>query len=195
MLNRTFSRRAFVQHAGGITAGSLLLPTLSLAQSDLMKATLECSHTPTRAQTAGPFFTPNTPLRNDFRNDDPNGTPFQLVGFVKSPGCAPRRGAMVELWHADSHGRYDNEGYRMRGHQFTDAQGRFVFFTSIPGDYPGRTRHFHVTVISDNGRKLTTQLYFPNFQNNASDWIHRPELEMKTGVIDGKSSGRFDFVV
>ena len=92
MLNKATSRRAFVQHIGSITAGSLLLPTTAIAQSDLMKATPECNHTPTRAQTAGPFFTPNTPLRNDFRNDDPKGEPFQLVGFVKSPGCRPRQG-------------------------------------------------------------------------------------------------------
>ena len=43
------------------------------------------------------------------------------------PDCQPVANAVIELWHADAQGRYDNQGYRMRGHQLTDAMGRFSF--------------------------------------------------------------------
>jgi protocatechuate 3,4-dioxygenase beta subunit len=55
-------------------------------------------------------------------------------------------GALVDLWHADSKGDYDNKGFRLRGHVFTDDQGRFVFRAIMPGLYPGRTRHYHVKI-------------------------------------------------
>ena len=49
--------------------------------------------------------------------------------------------ALVELGHADENGNYDNGGYRLRGHQLTDAEGRWWFDTIVPGLYLGRTRH------------------------------------------------------
>ena len=71
---------------------------------------------------------------------------------------------------------YDNNGYRLRGHQFTDADGRYAFETIVPGLYPGRTRHFHVKFQAANNPVLTTQLYFPGEPDNERDGIFRPEL-------------------
>ena len=61
-------------------------------------------------------------------------------------GCRPVERALVDLWHADDGGAYDNRGFRYRGHVFTDEQGRYRFRTILPGLYPGRTRHYHVKV-------------------------------------------------
>ena len=48
-------------------------------------------------------------------------------------GAAARvAGALLDLWHCDAAGVYDNDGYRLRGHQFSDAEGRFVFETIVP---------------------------------------------------------------
>jgi protocatechuate 3,4-dioxygenase beta subunit len=99
--------------------------------------------------------------------------------------------ALVDLWHADESGAYDNTGFRYRGHQFTDAAGRYRFETIVPALYPGRARHYHVKVQAKGGRLLTTQLYFPGEPGNRRDGLYRPELEMKTS----KSEGAFDFVV
>ena len=149
----------------------------------------------THAQSAGPFFKRETPLRNDFRDEDKYGTPFQLFGFVKSRDCQPVPNALIELWHADSQGRYDNRGYKMRGHQFTDDKGRFIFLTTVPGRYPGRTLHYHVKVQASGQQLLTTQLYFPDEPANKKDWIFHQSLLMAIGSFNDVAAGRFDFVV
>jgi protocatechuate 3,4-dioxygenase beta subunit len=110
-------------------------------------------------------------------------------------GCKPVAGALVDFWHADDDGEYDNEGCRCRGHQFTDADGRYRLETVVPGLYPGRTRHFHVKVQAKGGRVLTTQLYFPGETRNNRDRIFHPDLLM--AVSDGKKGkdAGFNFVL
>ena len=78
----------------------------------------------------------------------------------------------------DETGNYDNSGYKLRGHQFTDAEGRWWFDTIVPGLYPGRTRHFHIKVQAPGARVLTTQLYFPGEPDNARDRIFNQELSL-----------------
>jgi protocatechuate 3,4-dioxygenase beta subunit len=166
------------------------------AQSLQLPLTPQCGapEKPTRAQTEGPFFTPDTPMKRDFRRDGP-GDPINLVGFVLSPDCRPVAGALIELWHADGSGRYDNRDYHFRGHQFADGQGRFVFETVMPGLYPGRTRHFHVKVQPKGGKVLTTQLYFPDEPGNRRDGIFHDSLLMQVDRAGDGMVGRYDFVV
>ncbi len=99
-------------------------------------------------------------------------------------GRSPR--ALVDLWHADECGEYDNSGFRYRGHVFTDAQGRYRFRTIVPAIYSGRTRHYHVKVQAPRGRVLTTQLYFPATRRQP------PRLPVPAGTADagGRSRGR-----
>ena len=61
------------------------------------------------------------------------GTRIVLTGRVLSPGCKPLAGALLDFWHADDSGEYDNQGYRCRGHQFTDTDGRYRLETVVPG--------------------------------------------------------------
>jgi len=99
------------------------------------------------------------------------------------------------VWHADPDGEYGNDGFRLRGHFFTDDQGAYRLETVVPGNYTGRTKHFHVKVRPPGGRLLTTQLYFPGEPGNEEDSIFSPALLMD--VRDG-ASGRdatFTFVV
>ena len=109
--------------------------------------------------------------------------------------CQPIAGALVDLWHADDKGDYDNKGFRYRGHQFTDANGVFRFRTIQPAIYPGRTRHYHVKVQPKGGRILTTQLYFPGEPGNARDGMFRKELLMRMASAQDGLSARFDFVL
>ena len=149
---------------------------------------------PTPEQTSGPFYIPNSPRRSVLRENGMAGVPITLAGYVLSRACRPVPNALVDLWHADDAGRYDVEGYRLRGHQFTDAQGRYVFETILPGLYPGRTRHFHLHYQAPNGPVLTTQLYFPGEAANAGDRLFRPDLLVR--VIDGPDPMvRFDAVL
>ena len=55
---------------------------------------------PTLSSTAGPFYTPNTPAKRNFRNDA-RGESLTLVGFVVDRRCRPIANALVDLWHAD----------------------------------------------------------------------------------------------
>jgi protocatechuate 3,4-dioxygenase beta subunit len=180
-------------------------PVLSLAgcsspavRANQLPLTLACDDgddNPTQAQTEGPFFTPNSPERVSLIESGLRGARLQLTGRVLTVGCVPVAGALLDFWHADDAGEYDLRGYRLRGHQFTDAQGSFSLETIVPGLYPGRTRHVHVKVQARNGPVLTTQLYFPGEAANRRDGIYSDELLMRVnGGADGQQ-GRFNFVV
>ena len=150
---------------------------------------------PTPPETEGPFFTPNSPHRASLIEPKMSGTRILLTGRVVTRGCRPVAGALLDFWHADDSGEYDNEGYRLRGHQFTDAQGRYRLESIVPGLYPGRTRHFHVKVQARGGRVLTTQLYFPGEVRNTRDFLFRPKLLMATSDTDRGRDARFNFVL
>jgi len=83
----------------------------------------------------------------------------------------------------------------LRGHQFTDADGRYALESIVPGLYPGRTRHYHVKVQAPGQPVLTTQLYFPDEPGNQSDGIFNSALVLDVqDTPDGKRAA-FDFVV
>lgn len=166
-----------------VLGAALLVPLEGLAQT--------CGVITPR-QTEGPFFTPNSPLRATLVEAGSKARRFLVTGRVLSPQCKPVANALLDLWHADEEGAYDNKGYRYRGHQFTDSEGRYRFETIVPSLYPGRARHYHVKVQPKGGRVLTTQLYFPGDPGNRRDGLYRPELELKASKNE---EGAFDFVV
>src|SRR5262249_35331192 len=85
------------------------------------------SDEPTVSETEGPFFKPRSPERSDLREPGARGRQFELSGVVLSRSCRPLRGAVVDLWHADENGEYDNIGFRYRGHVISGADGAFRF--------------------------------------------------------------------
>lgn len=149
----------------------------------------------TPPQTAGPYFTPNSPERASLLEPGITGTKLVLAGSVLSTDCRPVARALVDFWQADGNGQYDNTGYRLRGHQFTDAQGRYTLETIVPGQYPGRTRHIHVLVQAPNRPVLVTQLYFPNEAANRTDGIFRPELVVEMQDTPDGRAAAFNFVL
>ena len=123
------------------------------------------------------------------------GTKLTVTGLVLTRGCRPVAGALVDFWQADDAGEYDNTGYRLRGHQFTDVHGRYRLDTIVPGLYPGRTRHIHVKVQAQRKPILTTQLYFPGEPRNARDGIFHSALVMKMAPSRDRRAGVFNFVL
>jgi protocatechuate 3,4-dioxygenase beta subunit len=151
---------------------------------------------PTPAQTEGPYFTPNSPLRRSIVPAGAAGARLTLTGRVLSTAARPVGRALVDFWQADARGAYDNSGYRFRGHQFTDAKGRFALTTVVPGLYPGRTKHIHVKVQAPGRSILTTQLYFPGVARNRTDGIFSAELLVKSWrKVGARRAARFDFVL
>jgi protocatechuate 3,4-dioxygenase beta subunit len=149
----------------------------------------------TPSQTAGPFYAPDSPRRSSFVEPGSKAERLVLTGLVFSSQCKPAANALLDFWHCDETGEYDNSGFRYRGHVFADAQGRYRLATIVPGEYPGRTRHIHVKVQAPGGRVLTTQLYFPDEPRNRADGIYRPELTMQVARKGEQRDARFDFVV
>jgi protocatechuate 3,4-dioxygenase beta subunit len=147
----------------------------------------------TPEQTEGPFFTPNSPERTSLLEPGIEGTRLVLAGSVLAVDCRPVAGALLDFWHADGGGAYDNEGYRLRGHQFTDARGRYRLETIVPGLYTGRTRHIHVKAQAADQPVLTTQLYFRDEPGNTGDGLFDPALLIDVGAAGGR--GRFDFLL
>jgi len=150
---------------------------------------------PTLAETEGPFFKSRSPERADLIEPGVKGRPMVLTGQVLDRGCKPLARALVDLWHADDNGDYDNKGFRLRGHVFTDAEGHYRFRTIVPALYTGRTRHFHLKVQPAGARLLTTQLYFPDEPMNRRDGLFRSELLMRMARAGEDLEGRFDFIV
>jgi protocatechuate 3,4-dioxygenase beta subunit len=188
--------RRTVLGAGAFAAGSLFAIERGTAEGPL-PPTPAChdGDKATQRQTEGPYFRPSSPERVELFEEGMAGQPFELAGLVLSRSCTPLPGALLDFWQADSMGQYDNSGFRLRGHQFTDADGRYRLRRVVPGVYPGRTRHIHVKVQPSGGRVLTTQLYFPGEAKNHSDGLFRKELLMRTARNAGWLAGRFDFVV
>ncbi len=192
------SRRRFLSAVLAGPALPTLLPGLAAAQAPSALPPTPACHdgdASTLAQTEGPYFKPDTPLKRDLTADAPRGERITVAGYVLDRRCRPLPAALVELWHADERGAYDNQGYRLRGHQLTDEAGRWWFTTIVPGLYTGRTRHYHVKVQRPGGRVLTTQLYFPDEPRNACDDLYDPRLILDIRTSADGRFGRYDFVV
>ncbi len=205
------SRRQFLQTTVKTTVGVVVMtgaadlqPRVSAAELKAVKTgatslepTPSCgAHDLTPAQTEGPFYTPHTPERMSLLEKGIAGARLILTGQVLTPACQPIPGALLDFWQADDAGAYDNEGFRLRGHQFADDKGRYRLETVIPGLYPGRTRHLHVRVRGTATPLLTTQLYFPGERLNRRDGIFHPALVVelqKEGKGDQKAV--FNFVL
>jgi protocatechuate 3,4-dioxygenase beta subunit len=171
--------------AAGSRSNAHLAPTPACGEDD----------EPTIEQTEGPYFTPDSPERASLLEDGISGEPLRVQGFVVNTGCQPIENALVDFWHCDADGEYDNVGYRLRGHQFTDSSGAYQLETIVPGVYPGRTRHIHVKVQAPNQPVLTTQLYFPDEPENASDGIFDASLLMEMSQDGEATAGGFQFVL
>ena len=194
--DRFLSRRQILTTTGSFAAGGLiLLADGAAAQGSAPTPSCHDGDEPTVAETEGPYFKPRSPRRSDLHEAGMAGRPVELSGQVLTRACRPVMGALVDLWHSDDKGVYDNKGFRLRGHVFTGADGRYAFRTIMPGLYPGRTRHYHVKVQAPGKAVLTTQFYFPGEERNAADDLFRRELVMQVTAADNALLAGFDVVL
>jgi protocatechuate 3,4-dioxygenase beta subunit len=182
--------KRFVQFALGIAAVVAILAALAA------QAVLAQSQPLTVSQTEGPYFKTNSPERSSLVSDGMQGTPLTVTGQVLAADGSPVANALLDFWQADASGTYDNNGYTLRGHQYTDDNGSYTLTTMVPGLYPGRTRHIHVKVQAPGGPVLTTQLYFAGEARNSTDGIFDPSLVLDVqNNADGTETATFNFVV
>lgn len=147
-------------------------------------------------QAEGPYYTPRTPRRRSLVTAGMAGTRLTITGYVLDTRCRPIPRALLDFWQCDARGVYDNDGYRLRGHQLTNEKGQYRLETIVPGLYPGRTRHIHVKARAPKGPLLVTQLYLPGEAANRTDGIFDATLLLRRYRKDGaRRTARFDFVL
>lgn len=186
---------------------------------------------PTAKQTSGPYY----PAR-DRPDEDPDLTQVKgrpgratgeivyLRGTVLDQACKPVAGALVEIWQANSWGRYDHErdagnprpldpNFQSWAEMLTNQEGGFRFKTIKPGSYPAddsgwvRPPHIHFRVSRRGYHELVTQMYFAGEPLNDADRIREalpPEdRERATVALEpagtdaeaGARLGRFDITL
>lgn len=167
---------------------------------------------PTEANTAGPYFRPGALFRAKVCPPRAAGTVLLISGRILSTDGSALGGAMLEIWHADDKGRYDNDdpdkppGAVMinRARLVADERGRYEYETILPAAYrtgpkSWRPRHIHYRVRAARHGELITQLYFKGEEHNDTDTIIRPALIIAlsnaTGDAGAYKQGVFDVVL
>jgi protocatechuate 3,4-dioxygenase beta subunit len=153
----------------------------------------------------GPFYRPNTPIRSNLVYKGLKGTLIELKGKVFAPDCTTIvKNAMIEIWHCNTEGEYDNTSkeYRSRGRLMSDGNGEYSFKTILPGKYLNgelyRPSHIHYRVTEANSKELISQIYFKGDPNIAEDpWASEPKairriLPIAPDDIKGNLTIKFD---
>lgn len=196
---RNFSRRNFLT----VSLSTLAIACTRRSAAAPRDALVATPHVPlddhdaavcaaTADNIEGPFYKAGAPHRAVLAGPDEPGERLVVTGVVRSTTtCAPLAGTVLDIWHADARGGYDNAGYHLRGKLVTDAKGRYELHTIVPGRYLNgkryRPAHIHVKALG-----LTTQLYFAGDPYNDGDPFIVPSLIM--GQVR-KGETRFDFAL
>lgn len=155
------------------------------------------------SQTIGPFFacglTPEACGRRGIAGaclatDESQGQRIRIEGSVFDGAGAPVSDALVEIWQADTHGRYAHPAdrrvdlpmdptFKGFGRAGTDQRGRFAFETVKPGRVPGRGNTMqapHISIVVFARGMLShafTRMYF-------SDEADANAVDPVLGVVD-----------
>jgi len=179
---RDFGRREILRMSA-VLAGSRVVvsPKHAIAEAAALQRTPD--------QILGPFYPlSELPRTSDLtrvpgRSDRAEGQVINVMGRVLNLAGEPVRNAKVEVWQANTHGRYTHpsdpnpapldpnfEGSALLA---TDSEGRYRFKTIKPAAYPAgpnrmRPAHIHFQV-SGRQDKIVTQMYFENDPYNNTD--------------------------
>ena len=150
----------------------------------------------TPAVEEGPYYKAGSPERDNIVEAGNPGTWLVLEGRVTDQEGNPLPHAWFDFWQADGNGRYDNEGFNLRGHQYADGEGRYRLETIRPHEYLTRAAHIHVKVRGKEGSPVfTTQLYFPGEARNERDPLFEAGTLMNIAEMADGQHARFDFVI
>jgi catechol 1,2-dioxygenase len=135
----------------------------------------------------GPFYRPNAPIRSNLIKDGLIGTKIQLKGTIYKSDCVtPLKNALVEIWHCNTKGEYDNESknFNQRGALITSTEGEYSFLTILPGKYMNgklyRPAHIHYRVTEKNSKELISQIYFRGDPHIEKDpWASQEKAELR----------------
>ena len=154
-----------------------------------------------------------------------NGQLIQVSGRITDEDGSPLVGATIEIWQANSAGKYVHDmdrhnapidpNFTGEGRMVTDAEGNFQFFSIKPGAYPvletgwwWRPPHIHFSILGRSWMdRFVTQIFFPGEPLNETDLLLNavPDRDVRERLIfqfEGTSMGevnamgfRRDFVM
>ena len=136
------------------------------------------------SEVTGPLFGTDVIMANDAdltrqHAGEPIGERIVVSGRVLDANARPVAHTLVEIWQANSAGRYphprDNHNaptdpnFTGCGRTMTGADGQYRFITIRPGEYPWRNHynawrpaHIHFSLFGPAiSTRLVTQMYFP----------------------------------
>ena len=137
----------------------------------------------TASQTVGPFFQIGLSwLYGDDLAGDASGERITVRGRVLDGDGQPVPDALLEIWQADSEGRYPHpedprcaacaEGFRGFARVASQGDGSFRFRTIKPGPVGEQAPHLNVLVFMRGLlRAVATRIYFPEDPRNAEDGV------------------------
>ena len=174
------------------------------------------------SQTVGPYFAQGLLREGDqvFTNvlisENTEGERIRIEGCVFDAEGRPIEDAMIEIWQANSHGRYNHPldeqdkpldpEFMGQGRASTDIKGNYRFETIKPGSVPGpddNAQAPHINVIVFARGMLShafTRIYFEDEATNQNDPVlmsiedeaHRNTLIATREEADGVVTFRFD---
>src|SRR6266404_1997469 len=156
-------------------------------------------------QEEGPFYVDEGLLRSDVL-DGQTGVPLLLsIKVMRAAKCEPVANAAVEIWSANSLGKYSDKWQEgtvgqkyLRGVQLTDAAGIVKLKTIYPGWYAGRTCHIHLKVrtggtasgssysSSSSSQSYGGQIFFPPAVNEALRSVYTADNNPFTNNADDR---------
>lgn len=159
------------------------------------------------SQTIGPFLRIGLEWMQ-IEDVAPPGVPGQRIrieGRVLDAEGKPVNDAAVELWQANSHGKYASPedaqdkpldpAFRGYGRSLTDEAGAFRFRTIKPGRVPGpegklQAPHLVITIFMRGLLKqLVTRMYFPEEPSNSDDPILNLVPHERRGTLIALKAG------
>ncbi len=207
-------RRQFLKNTS-LAALALGTPIIhakaSNAKSSSADDMIMCDKTTLDYYGEGPFYTENPPTIQEgmlAKSDEP-GTRMIITGRVFNLDCSEYiPNTVIDVWHADHDGAYDNEGYNLRGQTVSNNQGFYMFETIKPGKYLNgnmfRPSHIHYKITAPGYPTLTTQLYFEgdtDIPNDAAASITSGQYNALPRIIsltennEGVLEGTWDIVI
>jgi catechol 1,2-dioxygenase len=122
----------------------------------------------TTTDILGPFYRPGAPFKTDLVQTGTKGEILHFSGTVFGKDRKAVKDALVEIWHCNEDGVYDNtsDDYIYRSSFKTVADGKYHFKTILPVPYAAgqtiiRPAHIHMRISgSSKLQDLVTQVYF-----------------------------------
>lgn len=187
------NRRQFLKKSSLAALSAVILPSIlkaELSSENTSKVAKDYNPTTADYYGQGPFYSENAPslVNNQLAEANEPGTSFIVSGRVHNLDCTEYiAGAVIDIWHANDAGEYDNSGFTLRGKTTSNSQGYYIFETIYPGKYLNgssyRPSHIHIKITPPNYPVLTTQLYFQGDSDIAGD----AAASISSGTFDATS--------